>query len=101
MRVGISKEIQIVLLSLANRPNLGPILVLSNGCWKQFYQGTKRNGGPSSVVGKATAYGLDGPGIESRWERDFPHLFRPALRPTQPTVQRVPGLSRGKDAAGA
>ena len=26
---------------------------------------------------------------------DFPHQFRPALRPTQPPVQRVPGLSRG------
>jgi hypothetical protein len=41
-------------------------------------------GGPGSVVGIATAYGLDGPGIESRWGRDFPHLPRPALRPTQP-----------------
>jgi hypothetical protein len=30
--------------------------------------------GPGSVVGIATAYGLDGPGIESRWKRDFPHL---------------------------
>ena len=32
--------------------------------------------GPGSVVGIATGYGLDGPGIESRWERDFPHLSR-------------------------
>jgi hypothetical protein len=31
------------------------------------------------VVGIATAYGLDGLGIESRWGRDFPHLSRPAL----------------------
>jgi hypothetical protein len=30
------------------------------------------------VVGIATRYGLDGPGIESRWGRDFPHLSRPA-----------------------
>jgi hypothetical protein len=27
-------------------------------------------------------YGLDGPGIESRWGRGFPHLSRPALGPT-------------------
>jgi hypothetical protein len=51
--------------------------------------------GPGNVVGIATAYGLDGPGIESRWRRDFPHLSRPALRSTQPPVQWVPGLSRG------
>jgi hypothetical protein len=43
-----------------------------------------------------SAYGLDGPGIESRWGRDFPHLSRPALTPTQPPVQCVSGLPRGK-----
>ena len=32
-----------------------------------------------SVVGIATGYGVDGPGIECRWGRDFPHLSRPAL----------------------
>jgi hypothetical protein len=29
------------------------------------------NGGPGSVVGIATAYRLDGPGIESRWGEIF------------------------------
>ena len=53
--------------------------------------------GPGSSVGIATDYLLDGPGIESRWRRDFPHLSRPTLGPNQPPVQRVPGLSWGKE----
>jgi hypothetical protein len=48
----------------------------------------------------ATRYGFDGPGIESRWGRDFPHPSRPAPGTTQPPVQREPRRSRGK-AAGA
>jgi hypothetical protein len=34
--------------------------------------------GPGSVVGIATGYGLDVPGIDSRWGQDFPHPSRPA-----------------------
>jgi hypothetical protein len=46
--------------------------------------------GPGSSVGIATGYGLDGPGIESQWGRDFPLLSGAALGPTQ-----HPGFSRG------
>ena len=54
-----------------------------------------KTGSRDSSVGIAIGYGLDGPGIESRWGRGFPHLSRPALRPTQPPIQWVPRLSRG------
>jgi hypothetical protein len=54
-----------------------------------------------SVVGIATRYGLDRSGIESRWGRDFQHPSRPALGPTQPPIQRVPGLFPGDKVAGA
>ena len=54
-----------------------------------------RHVGRCSSFGIATGYGLDGPGIESRWGRDFPHLSRPALGPTQPPVQWVLGFSPG------
>ena len=50
--------------------------------------------GRESSVGISTRYRLDGPGIESRWRRDFPRLSRPALRVTQPPIQWVQGLSR-------
>jgi hypothetical protein len=39
--------------------------------------------GRDSSVGIATGYGLDGPGIEFWWGfKVFPHMSRPALRPT-------------------
>jgi len=57
--------------------------------------------GQCSAVGLATAYVLDGLVMESWWGREFPHLFRPALRTIQSPVQWVPSLFRESGAAGA
>jgi len=51
--------------------------------------------GPGSSVGIANGYGLDGPGIESWWGRDIPHLSRPVLGPKLLPVQWIPGFPRG------
>jgi hypothetical protein len=60
-----------------------------------FWEGRLKLSRPGSSVGIATGYGLDRPEIESLWGRDFSHLPRPTLGPTQPPVQWVPDLSRG------
>jgi len=49
---------------------------------------------PSSSVGIATDYGLDGPRSNPGGDEIF-RLSRPALGPTQPPVQWVQSLSRG------
>ena len=56
--------------------------------------------GPGSSVNIATDYGLDAPGSNFGGDEIF-HPSRPALGPTQPPVQWVPGLSQGKIVAGA
>jgi len=57
---------------------------------KKYYMESKKkarptynNVGRDSVVDIATRYGLDGSRIESRWRRDIPHPFRPALGSTK------------------
>jgi hypothetical protein len=55
---------------------------------------------PGSAAGKATGFGMDGPGIESRLGRNIPYVSRRFLGPTQPPVQGVLGLSRDRKRSG-
>jgi hypothetical protein len=50
--------------------------------------------GSGSSVGIATDYGLNGPELNPGGDEIF-RPFRPALEPTQPPVEWVPGLYRG------
>ena len=53
------------------------------------------------LVVTATRYGLDGPGIESRWGRDFSHPSRPNLGHTHLPIPWILGLFPGGKAAEA
>jgi hypothetical protein len=70
-------------------------LILFKDVWIFTFYKQKQNifAGRDSSVGIATRYVLDGPGIETRCERFFPHPSRPALRPKQLPIQWVPDLS--------
>jgi hypothetical protein len=56
--------------------------------------------GPDSVVGIATGYGLDGPGIESRWGVRFaaPVQTGPGVHPASCTMgtRSFPGVKSGR-----
>ena len=69
-------------------PLLDPLFPVLHSHFSQVL--TKVYMGRDNSVGIAIRYELDGPWIELRWRRDFRHL-----RPTQPAVQWVTGLSSG------
>ena len=55
--------------------------------------------GPGNSVGIATDYGVDGPGIESRWGRDFPPVRTgPGAHPAFCTMRTgcFPGVKYGR-----
>jgi hypothetical protein len=56
--------------------------------------------GVGRVSGIACGYGLDGPGIESRWRRDFPHPSTPVLGTDQPAVRSQPAVFSGAKGGG-
>ena len=72
----------LLLISRANLASFVCLLAIHARC------------GPSSSVGIATDYGLDGSGSNPGGDEIF-RPSRPALGPTQSPVQWVPGLSRG------
>ena len=55
----------------------------------------------ASVDSIATRYWLYSSAIESQRGQDFLHMSRLALRPTQPPIQWVPGLSQELSGQGA
>ena len=61
-------------------------------CWT-IVADFEYKGGPGSSVGIASDYGLDGPRLNPGGDEIF-RPSRPALGPTQPPVQWVPGLYR-------
>ena len=90
------------LRGVLQHPDLlwGPPSLIFGGYGGPFTPGVERqeheaDHSPPPVSGfrlsTATRYRLNGPGIEARWGRDFPHPSRPSLGPTPPPVQRVPG----------
>jgi hypothetical protein len=55
--------------------------------------------GRDSSGGVVIGYGLDGPGIESRWGARFFAPVQTALEPTQPNIKLVTGVFPGGKAA--
>jgi hypothetical protein len=68
--------------------------------WYSSFPSALSTGSRDSPVGISTLYELDGLGIESRWRRGFPHPSKRPWGQNQPSVQWVPGLSRGQSGRG-
>jgi hypothetical protein len=66
-----------------------------------FIRQTSNRCGPGNSVGIASGYGLDGPGIESRWGARFSALVQtgPGVHPASCTMDTgsFPGVESGRD----
>ena len=90
-----------LLISYIWIPVIQPVARLTELFWATFYKVTQAaQCGPGSVVGIATGYRLDGPGIESRWGQDFPHLSRPLWGPPSLLYSGYRVFPRGKEQPG-
>jgi len=71
------------------------MMTSNTGLYRVIWLNSYYCGCRDGSVATSTCYGLEGPGTEFRWSRDFPHPYRPALRTTQPPIQCVKGLFHG------
>jgi hypothetical protein len=113
--IGISSKMPVILISVARPKNEGTavpewlqlwklkIASTLNCCRRILIQAAARvimivTVMSVVVAGITTRYGLDGPEIESRWERVFLHPCRLPLWPTQTPIRWVSGINRpGRD----
>jgi hypothetical protein len=100
LSISYSKKEQTVstaysLISISEDSTSDPVSTLQPILEPHFRFSARNSVCLNSSVGIVTRYGLDGPGIDSRWGRNFPHRSIPVLRPTQPHIKWVPGLALG------
>jgi hypothetical protein len=80
-------ELRYFVVIILNGGNYADVPFTLHFLTNQFNKHNIFISGPDSSVGIATRYGLDGPRIESRCGRDFPHASRPASGLTHPPIQ--------------